>query len=405
MVVHLPGARIERFGDERWLAERLRVFGPLGEPFWERQERLADAAWDLTGRAFALPEDVASALRLLAGLRPRQLPLLGALERTLSSILPADAGAAGSRLRAFVDAQLFITAQSDAESTDLLYGATALDLAREGTFHVAGGIATISIALLRAFRKSGGRIAFNSEAVAIETTRGRASGVRLADGTLLRAKNVIAAIPVHDASRLSPELAQHLKARIASLPQRWSAFTLYCGLPPGLVPEDFAAHHQMVADPARPLGETNSVFASFSAAGERSRARAGGRAVTLSTHTDVARWERAAASGTLPELRARYAAALCAALDRLIPGASQRAELLQTGTPFTFARYTARHRGLVGGLPQTSRLANLHALGHRTPVRGLYLCGDTAFPGQSTVGATLSGTNAARAAGSAFALR
>jgi phytoene dehydrogenase-like protein len=52
----------------------------------------------------------------------------------------------------------------------------------------------------------------------------------------------------------------------------------------------------------------------------------------------------------------------------------------------------------MGTNAQTTARANLRALGHRTPVDGLFLCGDTAFPGQSTVGATLSGYNAARAA-------
>jgi phytoene dehydrogenase-like protein len=65
-------------------------------------------------------------------------------------------------------------------------------------------------------------------------------------------------------------------------------------------------------------------------------------------------------------------------------------------TPHTFARYTGRRRGLVGGLPQSPAIER--AFTQRTPIRGLYLCGDTTFPGQSTVGATLSGINAARSA-------
>jgi phytoene dehydrogenase-like protein len=120
--------------------------------------------------------------------------------------------------------------------------------------------------------------------------------------------------------------------------------------------------------------------------------------VTISTHTDVARWERAHADGREPALRAAYTAKLLAALDAVIPGASRRADLIEPATPYTFARYTARHRGLVGGLPQTPAHATLGALSHRTPIHGLYLAGDETFPGQSTVGTTLSGLAAAQAA-------
>ncbi len=120
--------------------------------------------------------------------------------------------------------------------------------------------------------------------------------------------------------------------------------------------------------------------------------------MTLSTHTDVALWERAEHDGDMERLRADYVSRLLRALERALPGSAERALLVESATPLTFARYTGRSRGLVGGLPQTPALATLGAFSHHTPVRGLFLCGDTTFPGQSTVGATLSGNAAGRAA-------
>ncbi|HBY95519.1 MAG TPA: hypothetical protein DEP84_16445 [Chloroflexi bacterium] len=52
----------------------------------------------------------------------------------------------------------------------------------------------------------------------------------------------------------------------------------------------------------------------------------------------------------------------------------------------TFERYTRRTHGLVGGFPQTSLGT---ALGPRLPVEGLWMVGDSIFPGQSTAGVTL----------------
>jgi C-3',4' desaturase CrtD len=395
MVVHLPGETVVRYGDARWNAERLRAFGPEAEAFWRNQERIADLAWDFSTRFPALPVDVPSVGALARAFRPRHLPLLATVGRTVGSIMPA---APSPSLRAFVDAQLLITAQTDAAHADLAYGSTALDLAREGTFHLADGISTISVALARSIRRAGSSILYNRSVRTIETKGGRVAGVVLEDGTRLVSDRVVAAVPVQNVIAMCPPLRARLRPRIAALPQRWGAFVVYVGLPAGVVPADFASHHQVVHDVDAPLGEGNTAFLSLSGEDEPQRARRGGRAVTISTHTDVARWERAHRDGSEPALRARYARRLLDALDRVLPGASARAVLVEPATPLTFERYTGRARGLVGGLPQTPATASLGALAHRTPVRGLFLCGDTTFPGQSTVGATLSGLNAARAA-------
>lgn len=111
MVVHLPDAIVVRYGDERWRGERLRAFGDAAEPFWRRQERIADLAWDFSARFPALPVDRASIGALAHAFRPRHLGLLGTLGRTVASIMPP---APSRRLAAFVDAQLLITAQTDA---------------------------------------------------------------------------------------------------------------------------------------------------------------------------------------------------------------------------------------------------------------------------------------------------
>ncbi|GAC1493242.1 MAG: hypothetical protein NVS3B17_18830 [Vulcanimicrobiaceae bacterium] len=384
-----------RYGDGRWCQERLRAFGAEAEPFWYRQESIANLAYDFSTGFPALPLDAASIGALARAFRPRHLPLLATLGRTVASIMPR---ASSARLRAFVDAQLLITAQTDAAHADLAYGATALDLAREGTFHLPEGVSSIAVALARSIRRAGSTIAYKGTVASIDTRDGRVCGVTLADGRRFATERVISALPVASTIGLCPEIGRAFRPRLAELPERWGAFVAYVGLPPGVVPTDLATHHQLLADYDRPMGEGNTTFLSFSGATERTRARDGGRAVTISTHTDVARWERAATDGTLPDLRDAFAARLRAALDRVVPGASARARVIEYATPSTYERYTGRGRGLVGGLPQTARNATFGAIGHRTPVRGLYLCGDTTFPGQSTVGATLSGVNAARAA-------
>jgi phytoene dehydrogenase-like protein len=182
----------------------------------------------------------------------------------------------------------------------------------------------------------------------------------------------------------------------------WGAFMAYVALPPGVVPGDVALHHQLVADATAPPGEGNTVFLSFSGPDERGRARDGGRALTMSTHTEVTAWEDAFREGTYAARKADYGRRLGAALDRVVPGAWARARFVDLATPHTFAAYTGRAHGLVGGVPQAPWSASLGAASHRSGLPGLLLAGDTVFPGQSTVGASLSGVAAARAAGAPF---
>lgn len=395
MIVHLPDMRVVRYGDERWRAERMRAFGPGAEGFWRRQERTATLAWDFAGRFPDLPRDRTGLRALLGALRPRTLALPLRLGRSVAAYLPDNA-----RLRRFVDAQLLITAQAGAAETDWLYGATALDLAREGVYHLEGGIAAISELLARALRRLGGEIAYGAAVTAIRLEHGRVAGITLADGRKIAARHVVAAVPAGNVLELLPPgAAPRLQAATARRRTGYGAFTAYVGLPAGIVPPEIVTHHQFVRDITGPMGEGRTAFLSFSTPGDRKRARNGGTAVTISTHTAVPRWEQVFGDGTYGDEKMRLGALLLEALDAIVPGAAAAAEVVEFATPHTFERYTGRLRGFVGGNPQAPWEANVFGAGRVSGIAGLQLCGDTVFPGQSTVGAALSGANAARACG------
>ncbi len=86
-------------------------------------------------------------------------------------------------------------------------------------------------------------------------------------------------------------------------------------------------------------------------------------------------------------------------LERLIDAASialpklkQHIRLAMPGTPLTFERFTQRVNGMVGGFPQKS----LWASWAPQIDRGVWLVGDSVFPGQSTAGVTLGALRVAR---------
>lgn len=147
-------------------------------------------------------------------------------------------------------------------------------------------------------------------------------------------------------------------------------------------------HLQIVVDPEAALGEGNSVFLSASDREDLSRAPAGYRALTVSTHTAVEEWWRL--FHTDPDgyaaRKAAYTEKVLQAIERAIPGVRAAADLILPGTPVTFERFTRRPLGMVGGFPQTSLF---RARGPETGIKNAWLVGDSVFPGQSTAGVTL----------------
>ena len=91
--------------------------------------------------------------------------------------------------------------------------------------------------------------------------------------------------------------------------------------------------------------------------------------------------------------KAEYADRVLDAAQVAIPGLRSAARLVLPGTPVTFQRFTQRSRGWVGGFPQT----NLFRAWAPRLGNGLWLVGDSIFPGQSVLAAALGGTRVAHA--------
>jgi len=62
----------------------------------------------------------------------------------------------------------------------------------------------------------------------------------------------------------------------------------------------------------------------------------------------------------------------------------------ELSTPRAFERWTNRPRGIVGGLGQNPEIFGLFGLSSRTPFEGLWLCGDSIYPGEGTAGVSQS---------------
>ena len=160
---------------------------------------------------------------------------------------------------------------------------------------------------------------------------------------------------------------------------------VYVGLDQSALPRDFPLHHQVIV--REPLGEGNSVFLSISPAWDEVARRPAGAQYHQHAHNLAPWWELFNTDRAAYEaLKEAYAERLLHAAERALPGLAA-ADLVLPGTPVTFQRFTRRAWGWVGGFPQTSLF---RAWGPRL-AGGLWMVGDSIFPGQSTAAVALGG--------------
>jgi phytoene dehydrogenase-like protein len=391
--VHLPD-RIMRWGDSSfWRAELERAFAgahdlPAILRFNSALERMSDSVWDFASRRPAWPPTgPCSLVRTGLALRPRTLLALLHLFETMGQWVRRF-GVTAPAFLTFLEAQLLISAQTTAGRASALFGAAAYDLPRKGVNHVEGGIGGIAAQLVGAIRRNGGQVLFHQEVIRLEARDGRIVAAHANKGLRVECDVCIANLTPWDMVRLLGDAAPPvLIHETQKRPDEWGAFTLYAGVEDDDAPMD---HVQVISDYGRPLGETNSIFMSFSMLGDAQRAPAGHRALTISTHTRLADWWRLrdtpGARNAYQDRVAEYTEQMLANAEQAVPGLRRRIKLLLSGTPVTFRFYTRRHKGGVGGFPSTSIFA---ARGPWTGMRNAWLVGDSIFPGQSTAGVTI----------------
>jgi C-3',4' desaturase CrtD len=391
-----------------WAAEVARAFpgeDAAKRAFWSEVGVLARGLAHASRRFPVLPlRTLADVVDTARAAHPALVPIALRLRATVADLLRRH-GVTDPVHRAFVDGQLVDAMQTTADACAAPNGALALDVYRYGAQYVAGGLATVADALLETVVARGGEVRFATRARRILIDgAGRVAGVATRAGEL-RAPVVVSAIPLaNTAELLGAEVPTRLHRRAdAQRGRQWGAFTLYLGVDEAALPADVRPFQQVTAVPedggATPVHDGGNLLVSVSPAWDRARAPRGKRAITVSTHVDAAHWmalgDDAQAYATAKDA---FTERLLARVEVALPRVREGIEVLHAGTPRTFHRYTRRAEGAVGGLPQTLAHANFAAPSHRTDVPGLFLAGDTVFPGQGTLGVAISGFVAARSA-------
>ena len=361
--------------------------------FFAEQAQVAEALWQLFDDPVLLPPFGVAELVRHAARVPRYLPVLRVVGRTLSSVLARHSLLDFAPLRTYLDAICQITVQTNADEAEAPFALSTLDYPFRGTGHIHGGVGELGWALVAAIRALGGEVRLPDRVRQI--VRDGDHYVITSRKRTLRARNVVLNLLPRDAAALLGVALPRALGRLSEdVANGWGAAMLYLRVRADAVSERGPTHLELVDDASARFVEGNHVFCSVSGCDEVERAPDGQRTVTVSTHVPLAalRSHEGAARGAYI---ARVQEAMRHTLGARAPELASAIVHEMSGSPRTFARFTGRAEGSVGGVPR--RVGLHHYATFRAPELAprAFLIGDSVFPGQSTLATAIGGVKLA----------
>ncbi|MBD2003113.1 MULTISPECIES: C-3',4' desaturase CrtD [Cyanophyceae] len=419
--VYLPGEtspiNVWRNPD-KWKLERTRQF-PGSEPFWQLLATLFKASWAFQSRDPVLPpRNLWDLWQLARAVRPGTLITLPYTFLTVGDALRLYGLGDNQRLRTFLDLQLKLYSQVDAQSTALLYAATALSVSQEpqGLFHLKGSMQVLSDRLVSCLERDGGKLLMRHTVERIHTTNGKATAVVIRNQKTQEvwtepADHVVANVTVQNLMQLldtqtqqafsqskiqnpidSSKIQNRYRRRVDKLPPSSGAFVVYLGVDESAIPLGCPPHLQFLYDYDGPIGENNSLFVSVSHPFD-GRAPEGKATIIASSFVDTRNWWECE---DYEELKRKYTEDAIAHLGQFFHLKPETIVHQEAATPRTFANFTARDRGIVGGIGQRVSTFGPFGFANRTPVNHLWLVGDSTHPGEGTAGVSYSALTVVR---------
>ena len=374
---------------QKWQAERQKQFAN-SEPFWQFLEDLFWRSWRFQGRDPILPpRNVWDAWQLLKALR---LDTLGTVPYTFSTVGDALRGfglASDQRLRTFLDLQLKLYSQVNAEETALLYAATALAVSQTplGLFHLQGSMQVLSDRLIESIERDGGKVLMQHQVTAIanqgKSKKVKVKNLKTGETWWDEADHVVANVTVNNfVQLLGDQVPKGYAKRVANLKPASVAFVVYLGVDRAAIPENCPPHLQFLEAGDKP----HSLFVSVSKEGD-GRAPLGRATIIASEFTAAEVWYGGEDYQTLKQ---KFTERAIAQLSEYFDLKEQTIIHVEAATPQTFERYTGRDRGIVGGVGMRVSTFGPFGFANRTPLKNIWLVGDSTHPGEGTAGVSYS---------------
>jgi phytoene dehydrogenase-like protein len=393
--VHLPDRTLDVVPDtEAFLDASAAAFpgkDSARRRFWRLQEAVGETLFRVASRVPRLPvrnlADVGHDLKILGldGLLAASTWVL-----TMQDVLRLLGLDRDVPFRALIAMLLQDTAQAGPETVPFANAAACLQAYRMGMSRPRGGMRALAEGIGRSFADHGGDLRTQTIVDRVEPAEGGGFVVVTRRRHRLRTRQVAFNLPLDLAAGLLQRPIDHSLGRNeAKSRAAWSAFTAYVAIDRRAVPDESPLFHQVLRDYDSPIHDGNNVLVSLSPVDDPGYGPSGVRVATMSTHTDPQAW-----AGLDPVAyaarKADYRERMLGALGQALPEAPSALVHAEFASPRSFARYTRRTLGAVGGPPVSRRNSTFLAVDADVLGRGLWVVGDSVFPGQGTMATVLS---------------
>lgn len=396
MKVWMNGEPVTRFEDRHeWIEEAVKAFGNRKgqKKFWNLAFDVSDIVWKVSERnPFFPPQKASDWFKLATSNNPTDVWVLKYAFKSVKEIAEKT-GVATPRFMRFLNEQLMITAQSPSEDTPFLFGASGITYTNYSNYYVPGGLIEMINTIKTYVESKGGALHSKEGVTGIE---------RSEDGLILHTKKkkqykapiVVSNIPVWNMPHITGgEMKTWFEKEAAEYKHAWGAITMGVATT-DTYPDDLGIHHQIHLDDevTVPFTDSDSIFISMSKRGHTERAPEGERTLNISTHADPEVWFNM--GDKYDDNKQIVHEFILETLRDKLPGFAQaEIKIADTATPVSWESWVSRKKGRVGGIPQSMARSLLKWTPNETPFKGLYMVGDTTYPGQGIPGVTLGGIN------------
>lgn len=396
MSVWVEGEKVTRYKNRKdWIDEAIRVFGsPEGQKkFWNLAFELSDIVWKVSLKnPHFPPHEYSDWGRLLLSNSPLDVWVLRYAFKSVKEVA-SQFGIDARKFIRFLDEQLMITAQAKSADTPFLFGAPGLTYTNYSNFYVPGGLLEMIRSIQGFIEERGGYLHTKEKVIRVETEGGEFL-IKTKKDKQYRAPIVVSNIPIWNMKEITnEEMRAYFERESNDFNKAWGAITLGVATT-DTYPDDLSLHHQIHLKDRNtvPYTDSESFFVSMSKRGDELRAPKGERTLNISCHASPDLWF--SLNGEYDAAKKEVEEYILSNLKEKLPGFSDsEVKIVHTATPVTWQKWVFRKKGRVGGIPQNMARSLLNWTPNQTPFRGLFLVGDTTYPGQGIPGVTLGGFN------------
>ncbi len=376
---------------DKWIAEQ-EIHFPGSRRFWKLCNLIHQSSWIFANNNPVLPiSNFWDFSQLLKALVPSNLVTGILLKSTVFDLLRICGLSNNHRLIKFLNLQLKLYSQEDVYNTAALYGSTVLQMCQQphGLWHLKKSMQSLSEALESSLRKTGVNLIFGQKVNSINFDDLNMCWTIFAKSKkksfVYKAKDLIYSAPPQSLLKHLKEplnSKQSYKNRLINLPDPSGAIVFYSALKKEHIKQTYSNHYQFVSD------EFGSLFVSISEDGD-GRAPKGEVTLIASIFTNTKDWFSLDKQDYLKR-KQNCLKKISLELESYFDIGSENWLHRELATPLGFEKWTNRPNGIVGGLGQNPDIFGLFGLSSRTPFEGLWLCGDSIYPGEGTAGVSQS---------------